>query len=367
MSTEFRIVRKKPEIEVERLDGGLNQKDGPSRIDITESPDCKNVEFGDRGSVGTREGTSYYNTAAAVGSSAGDGCAVYKGTMVVWFNGSMHRMSGTTAVTIPAASGVFTGGQKVAYEQYQGILFCSDGTNGPYRYEGSTEFYNMGIATPSAPTIASDTSGSGDITADTYYYAVSYVNSHAVEGPIGSASAGLTLAANASIDISGIPEGSGLEGVAERNIYRATNAAGPWKFVRNISDNVTSNVSDNVEVGQEGGEPPDDATSPKPFAAIRQHQNRLWMPDNDNKTLLRYTEFDNPFVSKLLNFLLLSKGDGSDIAAIGVQNNLVTTFKGNSIFVINVPDPSDDTTFETIKSPANLGIVGCRAFVEEEN
>lgn len=366
MSAEFRVVRKKPEIEVERLDGGLNQKDGPSRIDITESPLCKNVEFGDRGSVGTREGTGYFNT-QTVGSATGDGCTVYKGTMVVWYGGSLHRVSGTTAVTVGAASGAFTSGAQVAYEQYQGILFCSDGTNGPYRYEGNTDFYNMGIGEPPAATGISDTSGGGAIAADTYYYAVTYVNSHAVEGGIGSASAGITLAASASIDVSSIPIGTGLEGVAERNLYRATSPTGPWKFVQNIADNVTSAVSDNIGVGSEGGEPPSDATSPKPFTAIREHQNRLWMPDNDNKSLLRYTEFDNPFVSKLLNFLLLSKGDGTDIKAIGVQNDLVTAFKENSVFVINLPDPSDDTTFQTIKSPANIGIVGMRALVEEEN
>lgn len=366
MSVQFRTVRKKPEIEVERLDGGLNKKDGPSRIDITESPDCLNVDFGDRGSVGTREGTSYYNS-AAIATAAGDGCTVYKGTMVVWYGGSMYRMSGNTAVTIAPASGNFTSGAQVAYDEYQNILFCSDGTNGPYRYEGGQEFYNMGIAVPSAPTGASDTSGGGGIAADTYFYAVSFINSHAVEGAIGSASAGVTLAASASVDITSIPEGSGLDGVAERNIYRATSTSGPWLFVQNIADNITSSISDNVGVGEEGGEPPSDATSPKPFTAIRQHQNRLWMPDNDNKTLLRYTEFDNPFVSKNLNFLLLSKGDGSDIKAIGVQNDLVTAFKGNSIFVIALPDPSDDTTFQTIKSPANLGITGMRALVEEDN
>lgn len=363
---QFRQVRKKPEIEVERLDGGLNKKDGPSKIDITESPECLNVEYGDRGSVGTREGTSYFNT-QTIGSAAGDGSVVYKQTMVVFAGGSLHRVSGTTAVTVPAASGAFTSGRRVAYQAYQDILFCSDGVNGPYRYEGGTDFYNMGIAEPVAVTATSDTSGGGGIAADTYYYAVTYINSHAVEGAIGSASAGVTLAASASVDVSSIPVGSGLEGVAERNLYRATSASGPWLFVQNIADNVTTSVSDNVGVGAEGGEPPDDATSPKPFNAIREHQNRLWMPDSDNETLLRYTEFDNPFVSKNLNFLLLSKGDGSDIKAIGVQNNLVTAFKDNSIFVINIPDPSDDTTFQTIKSPANAGIVGPRAFVEEEN
>lgn len=365
---QFRTVRKKPEIEVERLDGGLNKKDGPSKIDLTESPDCLNVEFGDRGSVGTREGTSYF-TSAAITTAPGDGCTVYDNTtMVVWYGGQMYRMSGNTGVQITAASGQFASGVKVAYEQFQDILFCSDGTNGPWRYEGGdTDFYNMGIDVPSACTGASDTSGGGDIAADTYYYAVSYINSHAVEGEVGSASVAVTLAASASVDVSGVPLGSSLAGVAKRNVYRATSDSGPWLFVKELADNVTSSFSDNVGVGSEGAESLADASSPKPFTTIRQHQGRLWMPDNDNKTLMRYTEYDNPFVSKAANFLLADKGDGSDIKAIGVQNNLVTAFKDRSIFLFNLPDPADDTTFETIKSPVNMGIVGARAFVEEDN
>jgi len=366
MGAEFRTVRKKPEIEVTRLDGGINKKDGPSLIDITESPDCLNVEFGDRGSVQTREGTSYFNT-AAIASSLGDGLTVYKGTMVAWCGGGMYRVSGTTAVQVTAASGYFSAGARVAYETYQDILFCSNGNTGPWRYEGGESFYNMGIDAPSACTGASDTSGGGDIAADTYYYAVSFINTHTVEGEVGSASAGVTLAASASVDVSDVPVGATIQGVAKRNVYRATDTAGPWLFVKELGDNVTTSFSDNIGVGAEGGNPPTDASSPKPFTAIRAHKERLWMPHDDNKTLIRYTEYDNPFVSKALNFLLLAKGDGSDITAIGVQNDLVTAFKENSTFVLSMTDPADDTTITVIKSPANAGIVGAKAFVEEDN
>lgn len=361
-------VKNKLEIDVPRLDGGLNKKDGPSKIDITESPDCLNVSFGDRGSVETREGTSYYNTSTAeIGSNVIDGLTEYKNTMVVWAGGNMYRVSGTTAVTVASAESQFASGTFVAYERYQDILFCSDGTNGPFRYEGGQSFYNMGITAPSAPTGASDTSGGGDIAADTYYYAVTYVNTHVVEGGIGSASVAVTLAASASVDVSSIPTGTEIEGVSTRNVYRATSATGPWLFVKELADNTTSSFSDNVAVGSEGSEPPDDGTAPTPFTTIKAHKERLWFDDSNNRTLLRYTNFDNPFVSEALNFLPLQKGDGSNITAIGEQNDFVTAFKANNVYVVAISDASDDTTFVQIKSPANVGVTGSRAFVETDN
>lgn len=362
--SEFRTVRKKPEIFVDRLDGGLNKKDGPSRIDLTESPDCLNVEFGDRGSVETREGTSYYNS-SPIAASLGQGLTVYDNTMVAWVDGGMYRFVGTAPTEVTAASGLLDEDVKIAYEQYQNILFLSDGENGPYRWEGEESFYKMGVDAPSACTGVSD--AAGDIAADTYYYKVSFVNTHAVEGDVSSASAGVTLGASATVAVSDIPVGTTIQGVAERKIYRATSVSGTYNLVNTLSDNVTTSFTDTVGVGSEGVAAPTDNSSPKPFSAIRLHKERLWMPDNDNETLLRYTEFDNPFVSKALNFVQLAEGDGSDIRAIGVQQDLVTAFKDNSIYVVTMSDPSDDTTIQVLKSPSNLGIVGPRALTEDEN
>lgn len=337
--TQFREVRKKPEIEIERLDGGLNKKDGPSKIDITESPDCLNVDFGDRGSVGTRLGTNYYNS-SAIASASGDGLTVYNGSMVAWTNGRMFRMSGTTSVEVTAASGNFTTGLKVAYGQYQNILFVSDGTNGPWRWEGNESFYKMGIDVPSAPTAASNVAGASLVPTGTHYYAVSFVNTHAVEGEIGSFSASVTLATSAAVMVTSIPTGSTIQGVAARRIYRSTNPTGPWGFVASLTGNASSSVTDTANVV--GAEPPEDASSPKPFSTIHLFKDRLFMEDNDAPTILRYTDYNNPFVSQAENFFLLDEGgDRGDIKAISDQNDVVSVFKENSIFLILCVDPAE--------------------------
>jgi hypothetical protein len=359
-------VATKVQVELDRFDGGRNTKDAPSRIEDNQSPDLLNVVFDDRGAVGTREGTSYFNTSVVEpGSNTIDGLTEYKGTMVAWAGGGMFRASGTTLVTVTAASDQFATGVAVAYEQYQDVLFMSDGTNGPYRWEGGQDFYNMGIGIPSAPTSLSDTAG--DIAADTYFHAVSFINTAVVEGEVGSASTGVTIGGSATIRIDDIPIGTGLQGVDKRNVYRATAASGPWLFVKELADNVTTSFTDTVAVGSEGGNPPSDGTAPTPFTTIRQHRERLFFDDSANRTLLRYTNSGSPYISAALNFTALNKGDGSNITAVGVQQDLVTAFKTNSVWVADLVDPSDDTTWIYVKTPVTKGIVGPKAFAEIDN
>jgi len=371
-------VGSRVQLEIQRLDGGLSTKDGPSRIEDNESPDTLNTIFDDVGAVETRQGTSYYSNAysqttdstavthnIAMGLAEVDGLTTYNQTMVAWANGEMYRASGTTFVTVLASVGKFTSGATVAYQEYQDILFCSEGDSGPYRWEGSENFYEQGIGTPTAPTGGSD--GAGDIAADTYYYAVSFINSHAVEGEVGSASLGVTLVGSAQVEVEGITLGSNLVGVNKRNVYRSTAAAGPWLYVQELADNTTTSFTDTLGVGEEGGEPPADATAPAPYKAIALHRERLWYPNDANDSVINYTEFTNPYVSKALNFENLDKGDGSAIKAVSVQDSLVSIFKENSIFLVDIPDASDDTTFTYIKAPANVGIVGPRALAVVDN
>lgn len=355
----------KPEIFVDRLDGGLNQSDAPSYIDITESPDCYNQDFGDRGSTGTRYGTSYFNTAAI--TAAGDGATAYNGVKVLWKAGSQYYMSGTAEVLVTASSGKYSSGTTVVYAQYQDVLFSSDGINGPYRYEGGQSFYNMGIGIPSAPTAVSGAAAAGVVPTGTHYYTVAFVNTHVAIGEIGSASLGVTLATSATVNVSGIPLGSGLYGVAERRVYRATNVTGPYNLVKVLSDNITTSFTDSLSAGTTLAN--EDGSSPKPFAAIHAFKERLWMPDNDNRTVLRYTDYDNPYVSQAENFLPLNKGgDHADIIAISDQNDLLTNFKdGDALYLVSIEDPADDTTFKDLKSPANVGIVGPKAFTKDDN
>lgn len=365
--TYVTTVNKKLEITIDRLDGGLNTREGPNSVADTESPDCQSVTFGNQGSVESRQGTSYFNTSSIeTGSNAADGLGTYNNsTMVAWFGGTMFRSSGTTFVAVSGSTAVYTSGNVVVWAVSQRILFWSDGVSGPWRWEGGNNLYKMGMYPLSAPTGFSN--AAGNIAAGTWYYAVAGINTHAVEGPLGSASLGVTNTGSATIAVTGIAVGTALAGIATRYVYRASSTAGPWYRVNTFSDNVTTSFTDTVGIPSATVLAATSTTSPKPFTCIKLHKERLWMPDADNKSLLRYTDFTNPFVSDDLNFVELAEGDDTDIKAVGVQNDLVSGFKDNSTYVTAMSDPSDDTTLEVKKTPSNFGIVSALGLVETEN
>lgn len=353
---------------LERLDGGLNVKESPSKIGPYESPDCLNVSFDDDGSVQTRKGSAIYNT-TLVGSNPIDFGISYNNLSVIWSGGKMYHSSnttGTTYVLVTQSSGKFSTGSHIAALVYQNVLFMSDGTNGPWKWTSGENFYNMGIDIPSAPTGVSG-AAAGAIQPGTYYYAVSFVNTQVVEGEIGSTSAGVTLAATANINLSQIPVGSTLAGVNERFIYRAAATSGPFRKVGTISDNTTTTFTDSTAVGSEGKNPILDGSKPTPFKTAVLHKERIFFDDSSNRSLLRYTEFGNPYISEATSFEPINNGDGEDIVAIASQDDVVVSFKKNKAVGIITVDPSDDTTWNKQDIAANLGIVGPKAFAPMQN
>lgn len=361
---------------LERLDGGYNTKDSPSRIGPYETPDALNVVFNDRGSAWTRDGTAYLNT-QAIGSSPIDGQASYNGSMVAWAGGNMYRASivtngaGTgvpstcTWVTIASAEGRFSSGVKVAHGVYQNILFCSDGTNGPWKYTGPTAFYNMGIATPASAPAASGTSA-GSIATGTYYYGVSFVNSQAVEGEIGPITT-VAITTSSTIGLVSVPVGTSIQGVDKRRIYRGTQVDGPFRRVGEIANNTTTTYADTTANEAEGTESVEDASSPTPFTTIQLHQEMLFFDDSSNRSLLRWTDPTVPFISQAENFEPIDNGDGEVILAVASQDSFLTAFKYNNNTSIETVDPLDTLTWVKRRSPSNLGIVGPRAFTNTSN
>lgn len=352
---------------IERFDGGLNTKNNVSDISAFESPDCLNVVFDDQGAVTTRDGSKVFNT-TAIGSFTIDWGISYNQTMIVWSNGTMYRSSGLTGSTFTAISNTtskFTTGVRVAAIIYQNLLFTSDGTNGPWKYNTSGEFRNMGIDTPSAPTGASI--GAGSLSTGTYYYKVSFINSQVVEGSVGSASVAVTLTGSSTARVSSIPVGSTLAGVAQRFVYRSEAASGPFRKVGSIADNTTTTFDDTIANGAEGKQPIDDGTKPDAFKTIALHKERLFFDSAVDRTFARYTEIENPFIAPLLNEEPINSGDGEDIQAVASQDDLVTFFKKNKTFGIVTVDPADDTTWGRVEVPANIGIIGPKALCKVQN
>lgn len=352
---------------IERFDGGLNTSDNPTLIDPTESPDCLNVVFDDRGAVNTRPGSAKWNT-TAIGSFPVDWGISYSNNQIVWANGTMYTtsgVSGTTFTAITQSSGKFSTGVKVAAIVYQNILFTSDGTNGPWKYSGDGNFYNMGIDTPNPP-VASGTSA-GCVSTGTYYYAVSFVNSQVVEGDISAASNSVTISSSSTIGLTSIPVGSSLAGVNARYIYRAEAASGPFRYITTVSGNTITTLADTVPNGAEGKPPILDGTKPDAFKTIDLHKERLFFDSAEDRSFLRYTEIGNPFIAPGANEEPILQGNGESIVAIASQDSILIAFKENFAQGIITVDPADDTTWQKADLPTNLGIVSAKAWTRMEN
>lgn len=355
-------VAGKVQLEVERFDGGRNVKNAPSDLSPFESPDELNVTYDDQGSVQTRQGTTTLNT-QAVGSAPIDGLASYNGSMVAWAGGDMFRLSGTTFVTIPSGQSQFASGVKIAHTQYQNVLFCSDGTSA-FRYTGDG-LYQHGIAVPPNSAVVTASTGSGPNSGLTYYYKVAYENTAVVEGQISEA----TSVVNTNgyvVWLNDVPVGAASQGVAKRIIYRASTTAGPYKYVGEIADNTTTSFQDVMTATTFNAQTRyavEDGTAPTPYTTIKTHKERLFFTDTD-RSIIRWTEYANPYLSPAPNFQNLSKGDQFKIRAIAAQDDLITAFKDSEIWIGALPDPSDDLTWAWVKSPANMGIVGPKAFWE---
>lgn len=359
---------------VEKFDGGYNSKDAPSRISPYESPDCLNVVFDDRGGVETRPGSRIINT-TAIGSVKIDGATEYNLSMIAWAGGSMYRaslvtngsggVSFSTFVPVSNSTARFATGVAVASIVYQNVLFCSDGTNGPWKYTSPNDFYKMGITIPSACT-ASGTSA-GSVSTGTYYYKVSFVNSQLVEGEPGSMSAGVTIATTSTVGLTGIPVGSTYDGVLYRRIYRASSTTGTFRRVGTITNNTATVFADTVANGSETTDAVVDGTAPTPFTTIELGKERLFFDDSTNRTLLRWTDFGSPYISQVENFEPLDNGDGDNILAVTYQDDFVAVLKGNNNYSLFLQDAADETTWVKTKSPSNVGIVGPRAFAYVDN
>lgn len=366
----FSTVQGKLKLSVDQLDGGLNTNDAPNKIGDFESPDCLNVMYLDDGAIQTRSGTTYFanqlaNASGTLNSSPIDGMLALNSTMAVFAGGRMYRLSGVTWAQVTTASGKITSGANVEAVKYQGISFFSDGSNGPYRWEGSESLYMMGVGIPSAPNAASGVTGTLGPHAGTYYYKVAFVNSHVVTGEGSTESAGVTLTATATVNLTSVQVGTGLYGVTSRKIYRANTLLGTYGLIGTLNNNTATIFTDTIAFGLEGSAAVEDGTAPTPWRTVREHKERIFFDDSTNHSLLRFTDYQNPYISQADSFFSEANQKGESITAIGVQDDFVSVFFNKSmIWVYDLADPSDEQTWSRKLSPANLGIVGPRAFAE---
>ena len=357
-----RIFPQKGRIE---FDGGLSNEYDKQLIEDNESPDCANVLF-DQGSVATRLGFSKLNS-ASIGSFSGDGLFTRRDdtgaeTMIAFAGGSMFTLAGSTFTSVPSAQSIFTAGVKMFGETQENYLFLCNGSQIPYKYNG-TEFTRHGVYAPTA-TATAGTNSAGTLTGD-YQYKVTAVNSAAVESDVGSASDTFT-AASEDVSLTNIETFPISYGVNARRIYRTAAGGTIFKFLVALNDNTTTSYVDNIDDAALGTAAPTDNGVPPNYTAIKFHQERLFFLDPTNPNYLWFTNLGDPYTVASTNFLKIGDNTSDLAKSLGVWQNNIVVFCEKSVFLIYMSSTAP-STWETIRTQSQYGSNSARCVLDVDN
>lgn len=338
------------------FDGGKNNKFEPTLIEDNEATDCQNVIF-DAGSVATREGFQKLNT-VAMGSFACNGLFTRKTnqgnqSMLAFYGGVGYVLGTTTFITIGSAQSVFTNGVDVMAAQYENYIFLGNGLATPYKYNEA--FTRHGI--PAATGVVTASTGAAGVLSGVYSYKITYVNSALVEGDPGDATASITVAGPAQINLASIPVAPQSFGVNARRVYRTVTSGAVYKLVTTLNNNTATTYIDNTADASLGADAPSDNGEPPNYSIIVYHRDRLFVNDPDNPNFVLYSDLTNPYVFPALNFFRVGDNSTDIVRGISVYDNHLIVTGDETITLIYMPttDPADWSQLTT-KSP-----YGCKS------
>lgn len=327
------------------FDGGLSTKFERSIIPDNESPDCYNVVF-TNGAVATRAGSTKLNT-TAVGSFVGDGIYTRRDntgaeTMVVFAGGTAWALTGTsTFATIASAQSVFTAGVRVATAQYENHMFIGNGYVTPYKYNGA-HFTRHGVPRASVSGFTGAVSATGGtFPSASFFYKVSFVNSQVVQGDVSTATTAFAVAANGSVELTGIPIAPTSHGVNSRRLYRASGTGGTYELIQTIANNTTTTFSDTYYPATTAA--PADQGEPPVYSVICFFQNRLFVNDAANPNYVWYSEANEPYTFKATSFRPIGDGSFDLVKGLFVYGSgiMVQCERGHVLIHMPSTDPTD--------------------------
>lgn len=352
------------------FDGGLNSKYERSLILDEESPDCANVTS-ENGAVASRKGYDKLN-ATAIGSYVGDGLYVRRTrtggeTMVAFAGGSAWTWDTTTFVTIGSAQSVFTAGVRVASTQYENHLFAGNGSVTPYKWNG-TDWTRHGVYPPTTTmTAASAPTGAALASGSSYTYKVVFVNSQLVESDVGPATTHVvTVNSMGNIRLTSIPTAAQSYGVIHRRIYRTVAGGSAYKRLVTLENNTTTTFDDGTVDGSLGADAPTDNGVPPLYSACVYLRDRLWVNDPANPNLVWYSNAGEPYTFGALNFKSIGDDAGDTVVGLAVYENSVVVGCRNSIHIIYLTDPADDTTWKTVRITSDFGVASAFCFLNAD-
>jgi hypothetical protein len=160
---------------------------------------------------------------------------------------------------------------------------------------------------------------------------------------------------NQNIRLTSIPVAPQSFGVSARRIYRTATSGTVYKLLTTINDNTTTTYDDAIADAALGATAPtDNGVAPK-YNACVYHQNRLWVNDPSNLNYVFYSNLGEPHTFPTTNFIKVGDNSSDLVRGFAVGDNVVYVFCDKSVWAIYITDPSDATTWKTIKVNSNYG------------
>lgn len=156
----------------------------------------------------------------------------------------------------------------------------------------SVGIFDVGIDPPLTAPSGAQGSGTG-IGAGTYLYQIAYLNDIGGESARGPASAGVTIVANKSIDLTSIPV-SPSSSVTSREIYRTKAGGTSYFYVATIANNTATTYTDTTNDTALVTPPEDDVGLPPLDATIvYEHKNYMMYASGDKVYFSKVGEPDH--------------------------------------------------------------------------
>lgn len=343
--------------------GGINLKSAVTNIKDSETPNCKNVIFGQTGAIQKREGYSKLNLQQIPGAPSITGIF------------QLQKSDGTSCDIIGAGTdlydsatapvSIYTGqtpGALYDFAALNDFAFIVNGVDPNLKYNCSGSPTQIGIDPPvTAPTYNSAIAGANLTFPGFYQYVVTFVDASGFESNPSPASAIMaTIAVTQDIRIN-IPVSADPQVVA-RNIYRTStdgvSPIQPFLFTGTVADNITLTFDDHTPDANLGVEAEFDNDKPPVLKFIETSQQRLWGVEAANPNRVRFSKTFNHQAWPTLFFIDVNPDDGDMISGIISFFDILVVFKRESIYVIS---GQDETNFVLQRAQTDSRI-GCVAF-----
>lgn len=331
--------------------GAENVDAGPGNLQDNEVMKAENVDFNIRGGFETRAGEVTLN-------STSYGAQVEQNFEWKKANGSIQLMAVVGHVMCKIAEdGTKTeiqtlnpASKKCFHFAFQSYLLFGDGFE-YYYYDETT----CRTVSSTAPTVAPGLAGSGTSGSFTGIFKgkVTFVNKLGYETEASPAGISTSLSATAQIDWTNIPVGA--SDIVSRKLYRTKAGGEDYYLLTTIDDNTTTTYTDtktDASLSQLMNTGNNLVAVKRCKYAVLHEQSYRWLfaGDSQNKTVLYYSEPNQPAVIKSESILYPTAGIG-EISGLKMFGNAAIVFYDYGARKWSGIDPTKDVEWLAIPIP----------------